>query len=173
MPDGSAAIAVPPGPAADPGWTCIQLFPAVGVPYDADGRLLCNYCARRAVLLEDSTPVYGLDHGPLWRCPSCPAWVGCHRGSRDPLGRLADLELRRAKQAAHRFFDPLWRHAERDLGWSRWRARSSAYAWLADELGIPPDDCHIGWFDLGHCRRAVAVCRPWAERLRTRGLSHG
>lgn len=155
--------------ADDPGWTYIPIFPAVGVPRDAAGYLLCSYCARRAVLLLDSAPVYGIDRGPLWRCPSCPAWVGCHPRSDRPLGRLADLELRRAKQAAHRFFDPLWRHAVEVRGWSRKTARGSAYRWLANELGIPAEDCHIGWFDLGHCRRVVAVCRPWADRLRDRG----
>ena len=47
-------------------------------------------------------------------------------------------------------FDPLWK----DLG----LRRGKAYAKLADALGIPVDDCHIGMFDEAMCAKVVAAC---------------
>ncbi len=35
--------------------------------------------------------------------------VGCHPGTKNSLGRLANAELRKWKSIAHRVFDPLWR----------------------------------------------------------------
>lgn len=66
-----------------------------------------------------------------------------------PLGRLAGARLRKAKSQAHAAFDPLWRDGEMD--------RNQAYAWLAGELGIEPEDCHIGEFDVDTCKRVVAL----------------
>ncbi len=50
---------------------------------------------------------------------------------------------------AHRAFDPLWRGGK--------MKRSSAYAWLANQLGMPRKECHIGMFDLGLCQRVVGA----------------
>lgn len=68
-----------------------------------------------------------------------------------PLGRLANAELRQAKRAAHAAFDPLWQ--------SRRMSRRSAYAWLAQQLGIAVEDCHIGMFDTESCQRVIAAVR--------------
>lgn len=124
---------------------------------------ICLYCDREARLVTGTT-IY--PHRPdlidkrFWLCSPCGAWVGCHpkankRGKGGlgdgtvPLGRLANAELRRAKQAAHAAFDPLWR--------SREMSRSDAYKWLSKALGISPDNCHIGWFDVDECRAVVAA----------------
>ena len=68
-----------------------------------------------------------------------------------PMGRLANAELRSAKQAAHAAFDPIWK--------SGFLSRRAAYTWLADVLGIPFDQCHIGEFDLQRCRQVVGISR--------------
>lgn len=108
----------------------------------------CPYCTRPAVLLASSATLYGgRDFGPAWACEPCGAWVGCHKGGRRPLGRLADKALRAAKQRAHAAFDPMWKGGE--------MSRRGAYAWLADALGIAPKACHIGMFDEATCARVV------------------
>ena len=115
----------------------------------------CPYCGASAELVG-GLALYphraDLAHKLFYRCWPCDAHCGCHLNSAKPLGRLANAELRRAKQMAHAVFDPLWRGR---AGF----ARSLAYAGLARELGIPGEACHIGMFDVEQCRRVVEACR--------------
>ena len=87
----------------------------------------------------------------FWICDPCDAWVGCHPGTETPLGRLANADLRKAKQRAHAAFDPIWK--------TKKLRRSEAYAWLSGALGLPREECHIGMFDEAMCARVVEVCR--------------
>lgn len=120
----------------------------------------CPYCGKQAELVTGSA-MY--PHRPdlaskrFWRCSPCRAWVGCHPGTREPLGRLANSELRRAKQDAHEAFDPIWKEGP--------LSRSEAYEWLARKLGIPSAECHVGMMDVPTCRRVVEVCREAMEEL--------
>jgi hypothetical protein len=105
-----------------------------------------------------------LAHLRFWQCAPCDAYVGCHSGTTNPLGRLANAELRQAKIAAHAAFDPLWKfHTFKDGHQSM--TRNAAYQWLADQLGIPRADCHIGMFDVDRCRLVIALCRFYEEAL--------
>lgn len=129
----------------------------------------CDYCDRPAELVSGAD-IYA--HRPdladkkIWRCLPCGAYVGCHprankkgRGGQGdgavPLGRLANAELRRAKMAAHAAFDPLWK--------SKSMRRKEAYAWLATQLGISVDNCHIGMFDVDGCNAVIQVCSSVKE----------
>ena len=76
--------------------------------------------------------------------------MGCHEGTRRPLGRLANAELRAAKMAAHDAFDPLWRASG--------VRRNAAYRWLATAIGVELSKCHIGMFDVATCQRVVSAC---------------
>ncbi len=131
----------------------------------------CPYCRAAAELLMSSAELYnGRDHGPVWICRLCEAWVGVHENSPRymPLGRLANAELRAAKQAAHAMFDPLWqRKLIRGPGIKK-RARGDGYQWLADQLGIPFEQCHIGEFDLEMCKRVVEICAPYHPSMKGR-----
>lgn len=116
----------------------------------------CDYCHKPAKLVTGAEAYPhrpDLHHKKFWECKPCDALVGCHPGGTGckPLGRLANPELRRAKQAAHAAFDPLWK--------SRQMGRREAYAWLADVLGIPKEQAHIGMFDVERCRAVVAAVR--------------
>lgn len=119
----------------------------------------CPYCNKPAKAVKGKA-IYphrpDLYHLNFWMCAPCDAWVGCHKknsSSRnsgyEPLGRLANAELRKAKQAAHAAFDPLWKFGE--------MPRGAAYGWLASELNISPSNCHIGMFDVDTCRAVVAA----------------
>jgi len=117
----------------------------------------CDYCSRRADLVS-GRKIY--PHRPdlfdlqFWLCTRCDAWVGCHKNSNAiPLGRLADEELRMAKQGAHAAFDPIWKQGIMD--------RKQAYRWLADALCIPAKSCHIGMFTPEQCYSVVRVCNQF------------
>lgn len=113
----------------------------------------CPYCGSQAVC-RDSSTVYGKSYGRVWVCaryPECDSYVGCHRGSRQPLGRMANKELRALKRKVHSAFDSLWK--------SGVMKRTQAYKWLADELKIPQWSCHIGMFDKETCEEALRICK--------------
>lgn len=116
--------------------------------------LLCPYCASKPELVGGDV-VYPHRHDLyakwFYLCRPCDAYVGCHPGTTKPLGRLANAELRKAKNAAHAAFDPLWKDGK--------RKRKEAYAWLATQIGVAGKNCHIGMFDVETCRRVVEVCR--------------
>jgi hypothetical protein len=120
----------------------------------------CPYCSQPAKLVTGAV-IYphrpDLADGQYWSCEPCDAYVGCHRsgigygdGTR-PLGRLADAGLRRAKSAAHRAFDPMWKDGT--------FTRKQAYLWLAGKLGIPVNSCHIGEFDETMCLRVIQAVK--------------
>lgn len=126
---------------------------------------VCPYCSTHANFMEDTAPLYhGRNYGPAWVCMPCEAWVGVHQGGRIPLGRLANKELRVAKQAAHLAFDPLWKTKLERGECSKGQARQAAYSWLSHALDIRPDQTHIGMFDVETCRRVIKVCNSINER---------
>jgi len=113
----------------------------------------CPYCGKQAYLVGGSI-IYphrdDLASKKFYQCNPCDAYVGCHEGTVNPLGRLANAELRKAKMQAHAAFDPKWRNGE--------MKRASAYKWLAEQLKINAKDCHIGMMDVDMCKRVVDVC---------------
>lgn len=125
--------------------------------------LTCPYCDRPAELVGGNV-IYphmnSLHHLKFWLCRDCNAYVGCHRkGKRAhgiksdgslPLGTLANAKLRKARNAAHRAFDPIWRRGD--------MKRTDAYAWLAERMGISAANCHIARFDEEQCARVVELC---------------
>lgn len=122
--------------------------------------VLCNYCGRDSERVTGAT-MY--PHRPdlarrlFYRCVPCGAWVGTHEKTGKPLGRLANDELRRAKQAAHAAFDPMWSHGRRGLSLDgTCMNRAQAYRWLARELGVV--EVHIGQQDVEGCKRIIAIC---------------
>lgn len=134
-----------------------------GVRNTMTDTLTCPYCGSTAKLVDSAAIYRGRSYGPAWVCanyPKCDAYVGCHPNSEKPLGRLADAELRHAKMAAHKAFDRLWKIKMKRDGTGKKKARGAGYRWLADQLGIDGDDCHIGMFDVAMCRRVVGACAP-------------
>ena len=119
----------------------------------------CPYCGSE-VVLKDADYVYhskkAKDYPKVWVCsnyPECDAYVGCHKGTDVPMGRLANLRLRTLKIEAHKQFDVIWK--------SRAMTRRTAYYWLAKHLGINIKDCHIGMFDIKECQRVIHLCKSF------------
>ena len=113
--------------------------------------IYCDYCGSHTDFV-DSKVIYGRSYGMIYLCPNCKAYVGVHKGTDKPLGRLANAELRRWKNAAHDAFDPLWQR-----GPFR-RRRNDAYKWLSEQMNLPVEKTHIGMFDIEQCKRAIAIC---------------
>ena len=141
----------------------------------------CPYCNAPAVLTDSAEVYHGNSFGMIWLCRPCQAWVGVHKGTDKPLGRLANKELRDWKMRAHAVFDPIWeaklRHrraggagksgrASGGPSYKKAYARGAGYKWLAQQLGIDKKDCHIGMFDVETCKRVVEMCQPIADKLR-------
>lgn len=114
---------------------------------------VCMECSNKAVLV-DGLAIYphrpDLAHKHFWRC-GCGAYVGCHPGTKNPLGYPAGPETRRARSSAHAAFDPIWK--------GKSLPRSKAYQWLGEALGIEPGETHISWMDAETARRVVTVCQ--------------
>ena len=115
---------------------------------------ICHYCGKDSKLVTGEA-IYphrkDLYHLNFYLCSDCNAYVGTHKGTLKPLGRLANAELRQAKVDAHAAFDPLWKG-------NRFARRKDAYSWLAKQLGIPRYACHIGEFDVATCVHVIEVC---------------
>lgn len=112
-------------------------------------KVICDYCGREAEYV-DSKEIYGRSYGMIYLCRRCNAYVGTHKGTDRPLGRLANKELRTWKKAAHAAFDPIWQSGKM----KRW----SAYLWLSKKMGIPKDLTHIGMFDVDQCKQVIDIC---------------
>lgn len=113
-------------------------------------KVICDYCGKQ-VRFVDSSIVYGRHYGKIYYCPDCEAWVGVHKGTDKPLGRLANAELRKQKKIAHAVFDTLWR--------GKLNGRKRAYKWLAEHMGLPIEKTHIGLFDVDQCKQVIDICQ--------------
>ncbi len=122
----------------------------------------CPYCARLADLVT-TRDIYphrpDLPEKNYWRCLPCRAWVGCHVGTTNALGRLADGPLRLAKSAVHREFDPIWKSGR--------MTRKEAYRRLSVGMNLAGHKCHIGKFDIETCARALDVIRTIDKETKT------
>lgn len=125
--------------------------------------LSCPYCYSATELI-DSAELYrdGTSYGWAYICRPCKAWVGCHKGTENALGRLADAELRAKKQATHKVFDRLHTtnlidrlHPQHKK--SKGTRRSRAYLWLSLRMGVDYRDCHIGMFTPEQCEQAISI----------------
>ena len=115
---------------------------------------VCDYCGCYSKLVT-GVSIYpnrsDLSDLNFYQCAPCAAYVGCHKGTTKPLGRLANAELRQCKSNAHKVFDPIWR--------SGLMSRKEAYQFLAQEMGITSEQCHIGMFNIQQCKQVYAILK--------------
>ena len=79
-------------------------------------KIFCVSCDRDVeARLTDGKEVYPhrpeLGPLPFWICNACKNSVGCHHKTKDrtrPLGVIAPVELKRARQHIHKILDPIW-----------------------------------------------------------------
>lgn len=111
---------------------------------------VCEYCGGK-VIFTDSAIVYGRSSGDIYLCTNCNACVGVHKGTKRPLGTLANAILRLKRKETHEMFDTMWKREG--------LTRSEAYEWLAQKMNLPKHLAHIGRFNVEQCDRAVRLCR--------------
>jgi hypothetical protein len=118
--------------------------------------VLCDYCFKKTAIVSGKEiyphrkDLYSLR---FYKCSPCDAYVGIHKGTDKPFGRLANAELRKWKMKAHAAFDPIWRVPcpEKLMG------RKKSYKWLSEVMDIPKSQCHIGMFDIETCKKVIEV----------------
>lgn len=122
---------------------------------------VCPYCGRDAVL-RPAEYVYGDDTitagSMLYVCsgyPDCNSYVGVHRGTKKPMGSLADKELRNKRIRAHRAMNRLIE--------SGYMCKNGVYAWLSCSLNLPPKETHIGCFSDYMCEQTIMECERVLE----------
>ena len=113
--------------------------------------IVCPYC-NSSVIFTSNAEIYGRQYGNgmCYKCTECNSYVGVHTGTKIPLGRLADKELRELKKECHSLFDPVWQKNKNIT-------RDMAYRILAELLEIHVNECHFGWFDKKTLHRAKQI----------------
>lgn len=114
----------------------------------------CNLCGG-PVIYTSNTAIYGKEYGSgkCYLCLDCGAYTGTHKPRpREALGLLADESMRKGKMACHAIFDKMW------MGKPKARKkREDLYFWLSEKMGIPPEECHFGYFDIQQLRKAYKI----------------
>jgi hypothetical protein len=143
-PHGGPVTPFNPSPAA-----IERVPPAHRIPLPTE----CPKCGG-PVAIENNRALYGSSYGRYPWCvmckdAACGCAVGFHPETNIPLGIMADRATRTARSRCKDAFNPLWMEGA--------LTRNAAYEWLAKELGIPPERCHIGLFDIEQCNAALAA----------------
>jgi len=109
-------------------------------------KVICPYCGKEPEWVANEV-VYGNRFGKSYMCywcKPCDAYVGCHNNTRNPLGTMANKELRQWRMKAHAAIDPLWKSKQ----WSR----GKVYKTLSDMFGR---EIHVGKSDIETCKEII------------------
>lgn len=120
---------------------------------------ICPYCQNESKGVGGNVIYpnrHDLKNKWFYQCMPCEAYVGCHPNTKAPLGRLANAELRRWKSTAHKVFDQIWKSGE--------MTRKEAYQFLAKQMQLTPETCHIGMFNINQCKAVYAICKQRAVK---------
>lgn len=116
----------------------------------------CPYCGKEAEWVENKE-IYGRNFGKsimCYLCRPCNAYVGCHNNGKNPLGTLANKELRTWRMAAHKVVDPFWQSGQV----RRWKV----YKLMADKFGR---EIHIGGSDIDTCKAVIEWAKSFQKWL--------
>lgn len=118
---------------------------------------ICRYCGG-VIRLVPASSIYGesaerlgMKEEWLYQCQNCNARVGCHKGTKRPLGNVANEVLRLKRMETHQVFDSFWR--------AKRMSRTKAYRWLSEQMELPESKAHIGGFEMEQCQRLIELCR--------------
>ena len=123
---------------------------------------ICNICGGKVEYVAVEK-VYGRKNlkyktsGYCYHCKQCGALVGTHRyRPLEVLGLLANKAMSDMRQKAHNMFDKFWRNRAQ---------RTSCYQRLAQEMGLPFDECHFGYFTLDQLNKAYSILINWWRQI--------
>lgn len=126
-------------------------------------KIYCCKCEKeRECELCDGSVIY--PHRPelatkwFYRCPECHQWIGCHPGTKTPLGTIPTQEMKKARMIIHGLIDPLWRKGI--------VPRGKIYKMLSKELGT---EYHTGWTkSLHECRKVYRAATKVIRKIKGR-----
>jgi len=124
----------------------------------------CDLCLSARIRFACNSEIYGKQYGAypyIWLCDDCGSSVGCHKGTRNKLGRMCNRPVKKLRKAVHSLFDVIWK--------GKYTTRTKAYLWLADQLGITQGSCHVSWFYEEHCLMALKSL----SQLHLNGIEYG
>jgi hypothetical protein len=137
---------------------------------------LCPYCKDSTLFVSRSEIYSRPEHGMIYLCRPCQAWVSVHKGTDKAMGRLANWQLRNWKKEAHKWFDPIAKSGLINKIWpkhlKKTPRRKKAYIWLARQMSKDFKFTHIGMFDIEDCKEVVQICKPLVEQLAPRADLH-
>ena len=110
--------------------------------------MTCNICGSNNVNLVSNSVLYGKEYGKIpyvYLCSNCKAYVGVHP-NKEPMGILADDEMRTLRIKCHELFDKTWKNK---------KERSEKYSELAEKLGVKV--CHFSWMNKDELKKAIRV----------------
>lgn len=124
--------------------------------------IYCPYCGAKATC-HPAKYVYGdaaKTENMLFVCdryPKCDAYVGVHKHNKQPMGTLANGDLRNKRIQAHKAFDRLWKSGLM----TKWQA----YKWMQGKLALPEQDAHIAKFSEYMCDRLISTCNQVYDNI--------
>lgn len=151
-------------------------------PWD-ERKYKCSSCVKKfkaiSGMLKHLQMVHGRDPTEHIRCPGCGdkmhvkegvhgPYMSCVKGVTcdysvrldhhgNPVGQPADKRTRDARKLAHDVFDALWKTKADPR--SRKSCRSSCYIWMARQMDLSREECHIGLFCESQCSFLIALVR--------------
>lgn len=122
-------------------------------------QMRCPYCGS-PVLFRSADGIYreNNENTMLYICsryPECDAYVRVHKGTKTPVGSLANHSLRSLRREAHRYFNRLYESGLMD--------KQDAYQWLADIISAPLPEAHIGHLGEYYCKQVIEESRKLLE----------
>ncbi len=118
---------------------------------------ICNLCGG-PVIYTDNSIIYGRPYGSgkMYFCTKCGAYVGTHEPRpTEAFGILANREMRDLKTKCHALFDEKLRKERSYI--KRRQKRQECYRTLAEQLCIPKEECHFGYFDLNTLKQVYQL----------------
>lgn len=124
----------------------------------------CPYCGSHVVYRSADGIYRDNSRGTmLYVCahyPECNAYVRVHEGTKMPVGKLANHELRTLRRTAHHYFDQLYQ--------SGMMSKQDAYLWLADVIHAPLSEAHIGYLGEYYCKQVIEESRKLLDARASR-----
>lgn len=128
-------------------------------------QMRCPYCGSTVIYRSADGIYHNNSKGiMLYVCshyPECDSYVRVHAGTNIPVGSLANHELRTLRRTAHHYFDQLYK--------SGCMTKQDAYQWLADLIGAPLSQAHIGYLGKYYCKQVIEEsCRLLNKSSKTK-----
>lgn len=124
---------------------------------------ICPYCGATARLVPASEVIKNPQDTIKWayvcaNYPECDSFVAVHTLTKEPMGPLANRELRRLRYEAHKVFDRLWQEGI--------MTKTDAYRWLSSSLCMKGEYAHIGQFSEPYCQKTIDLANEVLRRIK-------